>query len=276
MSEEFHRETNEKRASLLKRHRQVLDRFDALWSSAIPRQYRKASHQLLQLKQVEKTLANAGEYDRAMEVREEVDELTALEQALAQQKLVKDYRRGRANVLARQAREVELFESARDGAKKVMEAKHFTEMNAAITRDLVQQRKPQENSRAKAIGDTAVARVRLGAERRQEHELLLPPLKPPTDPSIAQEEDERRRAAAKQKQLLIKRREDEQRAKMEMIEKFQRETRELTAAQKPATIQTFVTSTEDVPVKVERATEGQSLTDAGEEATTELAREEPA
>jgi hypothetical protein len=258
MSEDFDRETNEKRTDLLKRHQQVLERFDSRWSFVMPRQYRKPSHQLLQLKQVEKTLANAGEYDRATEVHEEVDTLTALEQSLAQQKLVQDYRRGRGNIVRKQMREVELFESARSSAKKVMEAKHFMEMNAAINRDLVQRRKVKEISRMKMLDNVRLTRVKLCGERKWDQETLLPPLKPPTDPSIVQEEEERRRVILKHHQMLMKRREEEERAALEMVEKFQKEIREQKLVQKQLAVQTFVTSTESVRVKVQEVLKGEA------------------
>jgi hypothetical protein len=66
----------------------------------MPRQYRKASYRLLHLKQTEKTLANAGEYARAIATREEAEQLVVVEQDVAQQKPVNDYRRGRATALA--------------------------------------------------------------------------------------------------------------------------------------------------------------------------------
>jgi hypothetical protein len=252
-SQKFDRETTLKRESMLKRHSQILDRFDLLWSSTMPHQYRKASHQLIELKQAEQKLALVGEYDRALEVHEEADHRRTLEQTLAQEKLVEDYRRRRAAVAVKLTREVELFESVRAGTKKVLEARHLTQMNAIINHDLVQQKKPMETSRMRMLSDPGVMRVHLNCERSPEREVLLPPLRRPTDPSIAQKEEERRKAAAKQARILCKRREDEQHAKMEMLEKFQREMQAQKAAQKPPRMQTFVTATDDVPMKIEGA-----------------------
>jgi hypothetical protein len=97
-------------------------------------------------------------------------------------------------------------------------------------------------------------------ERKQNLEKLLQPLKPPTDPSIAQEGEERRMAAIRQNQAILKRWEDEQRARVEILEKYQRDSKtERQTGKRP--IQTFVTMSEDVPVKVDG--QGEKLEDVG-------------
>jgi hypothetical protein len=217
-SAEFNAQTEEKRESLAMRHLQALERFEARWASEMPRQYRKPSHTLLQLKQLEKNSAALRDYDRASEVHESANSLAVQEQEMAQKRLLDDYRRARSALLGKQRTEMELFEKKRSDSRKVVEARHASEVNSAMARDFVEKRKPQESCRARSMNEARVVTGCLANDQfRRVGENLLPPLKAPTDPSILAENEEKKKAAVKQNLMLMKRREEQLRAKLELL-----------------------------------------------------------
>lgn len=119
----FNEETEEKRADLLKLQEQQVERFEHLWSTQMPAKYRKPSARLLELKEKEKALALARDYDEAEIIHKEAEQLMQKEVNEAQQRLINDYRNAREQLMLKQKKEMDLFDEKRRDKRNLLMVK---------------------------------------------------------------------------------------------------------------------------------------------------------
>lgn len=220
--QDYDKETELKMEYVKKRQSQKLERFNQKWTEEMPRKYRKPSQRLLQLKQIERTLAMAGEYDRASEIHSQADTLTEKEMQHAQTLLLHDYKSAKDKLVQKQATEIESLVATRREGRRLIEAKREVELAAAMNRNIVMQQRRRELSRntkfrcttACAAGSSISA---LQKEKFSTKETLLPPLLPPTDKKFDRMEEEKKREQAKAKRELEKKKEEERKRKHQLI-----------------------------------------------------------
>ncbi|OHS97974.1 hypothetical protein TRFO_09117 [Tritrichomonas foetus] len=234
--EKFDLETNEKREHLMKRQQQCIERFENSWTNEIPKQYNKPSYKLLQIKQVERTLAKTGDYDRATALHKEAADLAMIEGQQNQAKLVNDYKSAKSKLIEKHRKEVELFESNRNESRHLIQTRHEIELKAAMNRNIVMQQKLKERTMSKQrqlqynfgqrkysvpiasklkykpISQVYASNKSLGAT-------LLPPLKPPTNETIQEEEERKKREKAKMAADFKRKQEEERRRKIEIMQR---------------------------------------------------------
>jgi hypothetical protein len=256
LASQFDAETQRKREYMLKRHRQGLKRLDDRWTFAIPGTYRKPSSRLLSLKHLEKALAMGGDYDRAVDIQKEADNLAEVERDTAQQRLIQDYRRSRERLLSKQARELALLDSVRSDARQVVESRFQNELRLALNRDSVATRRIRESTR-KVVATKTVSRRNIPIFLQAERQRMFPnaislELKPPTDPSILENEERQRRTAVRQNQQFMRRKEEEKRARLELLAELMKEVEE-----RPPTFVTVDETISVTPVSETRRQSGQ-------------------
>ena len=236
--EMFDKETQEKKDYIIKRQEQNLDKFEELWSNTMPNKYRKASAELLKLKDSERKIAMEGDYEKAMQVHQRAEALAKKEIQTAQTKLVKDYKNAKAKLIEKQQKEIHAFEENRNQARKAIAVKRENEIQASHKRNLVLQQRQRMKSKliyTKPINDKRVYSVSVSSlqktKRATIESSLLPPLLPPTDPRIEKQEEERRKEALKRKKEIEAKNEERMSALMNAIAEEQRKQQEQSQTQ---------------------------------------------
>jgi hypothetical protein len=189
--EQYELETNEKREAILSQHRHETRVFERQWRRSKPHKYRKSSHLLIQLRQIEKTLAVETEIEKAMSIHAQVWDRTEIEAECAQQNLIRDYRVAREKHLHRQASELDRFEQQREEGARILEAKLRAKEQPLIHRDAVVRAKTAcAVAKPRAADDRPVTSAGVPKQRHVEIEMLLPELVPPNDPVVKEFEME--------------------------------------------------------------------------------------
>jgi hypothetical protein len=204
--DQFDAATAAKRRELSDRQQQSMAHFEGLWLSQMPEKYRRPSQALLEMKQIERSLAIAGQYERARAVHEDAAQLAASEAELLQGHLIRDYRLARARRLRRQQAERDKLESDRARLRTVLDAQKKLELEQRANREAVVQERISESTKAPrersgAIGPDYGASVSGSVElKRRFRENIIPRLLAPNDPDFLEEEE--RRAREKRRQQL--------------------------------------------------------------------------
>jgi len=201
----FDDETEKKRVSLVDHHSREMGDFEDLWANTMPNKYRKPSQRLLQLKQIEKSLAKSGEYNRAKVIHEQTLVIASEEQEFAQQNLVKDYQLALTKLKEKQQSEIDQFVSVRRHWRSVLEAQQKSEKEAFLNRENVVREKARDSIKVTAKANPMFSPALVtsspnsSSEKSKGSELLLPPLRPPNDPAFIMEENKKKRQTAKKK-----------------------------------------------------------------------------
>jgi hypothetical protein len=200
---EFDEATEAKRRELAERQQRGMDAFEEKWREEMPRRYRKPSQTLLQLKQMEKSLAVSGQYDRAAKIQREADKLAANEAQLLQATLVRDYRLAKDEQVQKQNAEREKLEKDRARLRTVLDGRKKTELEQRINRQAVIAQKRSEGSKparersGNAKPDCGASSSPSVAESVQSkgkiRENAIPPLLAPNDPTFLEKKDRRMR-----------------------------------------------------------------------------------
>jgi hypothetical protein len=203
--EEFDADTDAKMRALQDRQRTERRDFERTWNQDMPRQYRKPSPGLLQLRRVEKSLALCGQFDGAKAVHAEVEATAVREWDQQQQSLIRDYQSAHQKLAQRHESEVANMRQTRAHWRTVLQQRYEQEKVAVTNRELVVETKRKEiqkgyrtMNRAKAAIGTGSGYALAGDETGAE-DVLLGPLKPPNDPQLVEVEKRRRREMNRRK-----------------------------------------------------------------------------
>lgn len=191
---EYENETNEKRDKLQKKQAHETRVFERIWAQEMPQKYRKPSQRLLQLMQIEKSLAISGEIDHADYIHSQVVKQTQIEMENAQSNLIHDYQTAKAKHLEKQYIEMNRFEQLRNHGKDLLDADYRADMLRVSHRDHVVQMHVRE-SILKAKKDQTPPTRSAGVPKNRDSTItsLLPRLIAPNDPSIIRNEKIRRK-----------------------------------------------------------------------------------
>lgn len=205
----FDEETDQKRMQMQQKHNEQLEEFEDLWANEMLRKYRKPSARLLQLKQQERALAYQQDFDKAEILHNETEALKNIEAEQAQKQLEIDYKAAKAQLLERQASDLQKYEDSRAITRRF----YMTQYNIAkqnMERNMdIDVRRREEHSRVSryenpnpeiACSYENAARSKGGA-----HGWLLPDLQPPNDPQRVEEEERRKYEQQKKAQQFSKR-----------------------------------------------------------------------
>jgi len=217
----YDQETAAKVQHLEEKHKREMIEFEDLWRNKMPHKYRKPTTQLLQLKQIEKSLAVSGEYGRAKEISQQAQALSLSEQEHAQTMLVNDYQASLQKINEKHKVEMSLLVHTRFQGKEVLLSKQSNERKSVINRELVIKEKlssmpPKKVGAVKSI----IQPVSRSAsnERKKVCEVLLPALKPPNDPEFIEEFNR------KKKEILKKKLEYQEHNAKELLSKYSLES----------------------------------------------------
>ena len=191
---DYENETAEKREELQRKHAHETRVFERIWAREMPQKYRKPSQRLLQLMQIEKSLAISGEIDRADYVHTQVVNQTQIEIENAQSNLIHDYQIAKSKHLEKQSIEMDRFEQLRSHGKDLLDADYRAEMLRVNHRDLVVQVQVKE-SIIKAKMDQTPPTRSAGVPKNRDATItsLLPRLIAPNDPHLIKTEKIRRK-----------------------------------------------------------------------------------
>lgn len=195
-------ETNQKVANLEKQHQKDKEDFEKKWSEEMPNKYRKPSQHLLQLKNIEKALANSGEYARAKSIHSEVEALQNQEQQQAQEALIRDYNFACRRLERQQAKAKDTLLASRAHTRTLLETRQETERQSALNRANVIKTRQNEAPRYRPVVTAATGTrsfSRSGEQSSGKNDILLPPLRPPNDPQLVEESRRKQREENKKK-----------------------------------------------------------------------------
>ena len=172
--------------------------FNKKWTETMPNKFRKPSQKLLQLKAIEKTLANSGDFEKAAEIKKQADQLMKKETQEAQNNLVRDYKVALSFKESTYSQERDVLEQWYKSQKSVIAAEYQKEMIIAEKRKNVIEQKDEEEKKliSRAKPQTPVIVTPSKGEEKLEA-TLLPPLIPPNDARI-NELNKKKRSPSKQ------------------------------------------------------------------------------
>ena len=208
---DFDNETILKREQIQQKQKRDFEEFENFWKTEMPEKYRKASQNLLNLMTMEKKCAKIGEYDKAENLRKQVDYLIRIETQKAQLQLNSDYHEAKKTIIDQQKKELEIFEESRKHLKTLILSKHESELNNINKRETVL----THNSKQYIIDPDIihpyitgnVSKINNDISFDLDIETILPPLNEPNDDSIIQKENKERlnkiEQAIKQKDEII-------------------------------------------------------------------------
>jgi hypothetical protein len=120
--EAFESESDQARSELIQRHEAERAEFETAWRVEKRREYQRPTSRLLQLKQIERSLAASGEIDRAEHVHAEAQRCAAAAAAEAQERLDRDYLFALERLLDRQRGELARFDAHADDRRQLLES----------------------------------------------------------------------------------------------------------------------------------------------------------
>lgn len=223
--DQFDNITKEKQNQIQAEHEKQMAEFEDYWANSMPMKYRKPSPSLLQLKHIEKSLANTGQYARAKEVRAEVDAQALKEMEIAQNALIKDYNAAKRQKLFKHNKEMENFQRMRLHNRDLLFAQYISEKAAIDHRSEVIQIRSKETrlgKRGVSADDSASCSI---TEKNDEMDVLLPPLKPPNDPSLMEAHRQKQREIAQRQKTYQKQNAEDALAKYSTGSLYHRTTR---------------------------------------------------
>jgi hypothetical protein len=182
----FDEETCELRFGIMEKQEADWQIFNRHWSEEMPNRYRKSSAQLLQLKQIEKSLTIAGDYGAARDARQRIEAQEKVEVELQQGQLDDDYSAAKRKFESEKAGEIELFERKRSAARVELELslqraieRQENRMNVAKNKDPISRKARSDNKIRNVAYGSSFARV--AREKNFGIDALLPTLRAPTD-----------------------------------------------------------------------------------------------
>jgi hypothetical protein len=204
--EKYDEETEVKIHGLREQQAERRREFENIWNQEMPRRYRKPSHQLLQLRKIEKSLALSSDFERAKVVHKEVEEMARREHEVQQENLLRDYAFAQNKLLSRQKADIKTLEDSRAHSRRCLLQEYEHEKIAVKNRSLVVKARKVEaekgyrtaNRGRSAIGTGATYSLSDG-ERSGVEDVLLAPMKPPNDPEFLENEKKRRRETNRRK-----------------------------------------------------------------------------
>ena len=208
--EKFDKDTNNKIEELLKKHKEEIEKFENLWSNEMPRKYRKPSPQLLQLKQIEKSLAKSGDYKRAKVIHQDVENLSIKEMEQAQILLIKDYEISKIRLNKKHEKEIEVLNNSRNHEKSLLLSNYEQEKLSIDNRDFVVKKKKIINNKLKNNflknnNNNNLLSIFIPQNNLiNEEEILLPKLLPPNDPDLIEKEKLKKKEIRKKKEEFQK------------------------------------------------------------------------
>lgn len=192
-------ETQAKREAIQNEQNEELDRFEKRWAEDMPRKYRKPSNRLLQLKQIERSLAISGKYDEAKEIHKESEAIAQLEGSQIQNKLITDYRIAREKLMIKFNEDMNLFEKSRAQEREVIECQKRKDLEKFVYREEVQKIKQIESrkgckERSGVIKpDYGASVIGINQTKMKFRDNVIPPLFAPNDPKFVEEEQRKAR-----------------------------------------------------------------------------------
>ena len=187
---DFDFETAEKLKELGQKQDEEKEKFEQQWRNENTRKYRKPSGKLLQMKQIEKTLASSGEYTNAKRVHKDVEALEREEFTEAQNQLIVDYQIAQKKLQIKFKREEEQLISNRQHEKVLLESKKQQEQENILKRQSVlmsrstQRKNPRQRPVTTSPGLDQQQKVIIAKNYYNEEDFLLPPIIPPNDPKL--------------------------------------------------------------------------------------------
>ncbi|OHT08275.1 hypothetical protein TRFO_04876 [Tritrichomonas foetus] len=179
----FNEETESKLNELRELHAHEARKFERIWTEEMPHRYRKPSNNLLQLKQIEKSLAIAGNIDEADKVHRKAEQLSNQEALKAQETLVVDYRKAKRRLLNKQKYEENNLKDERERYRLVLENKYMVEKSKVDNRNNVVNKRATKLANKQILMDSvATWPTQLPQEKGKQLGTLLPPLVPPNEP----------------------------------------------------------------------------------------------
>lgn len=210
---DYEKETEMKLAQLKERQQKDAKTFEKHWRTTMPEKYRKPSQRLLQLKQIEKSLAVSCEIERAAEIHEQVQELTRIEAEAAQANLIRDYKSAKEKFSEKQQEETRRFFEEREHWRQVMEAEFKVEEQKVLHRDIVLEKKTKDTLlRAKSTITRPTRSSGVPKERGQKTKNLLPRPLAPNGARVKENEKARRTEIREKNQEFRKRMSDKEEA----------------------------------------------------------------
>lgn len=181
---DFDEETELKRNQLKRKQEKEYENFELIWKIEMPRRYRKLSPQLLNLMTSEKKCARCGDFDKAEEIKKEVDAKMKIELDQAQKNLNSDFREAKEKLIDSQAKEMAIFEDNREHSRILMIARHHEELKPIANRKTIIEIKKAKQPKIDVnishnitAGNVSKVINDIGLD----YEALLPPLLDPTD-----------------------------------------------------------------------------------------------
>ena len=189
---DFDFETAEKLKELGQKQEEEREKFDEQWRGENTRKYRKPSAKLLQMKQIEKTLASSGEYRNAKQVHKDVEAIQRQEFTEAQNQLIVDYQIAQKKLQIKFKREEEQLISNRQHEKVLLESKKQQEQENINKRQTVLMNRPTQKKKNRQRPFTTSPslgqqKVVIAKNFLNEEDFLLPPIIPPNDPKLQEE-----------------------------------------------------------------------------------------
>ena len=183
--QEYNEETKKKHEELKEQQAHQLRTFERVWKEEMPHKYRKPSNELLQLRQIEKSLAISGNIDEADDVHRKADILQNQEALKAQNKLVVDYQKAKRRLLRNHKKEEQQFLDERERYRQILDYKYDLEKEKLDNRTNVVNKRYIAASKEVVKENIAAYPTKLPQDRKQLG-TLLPPLVPPNNPQYVE------------------------------------------------------------------------------------------
>jgi hypothetical protein len=206
--DEFDQESESRLERLRKEQSDAMGEFERIWREEMPRQYRKPSTRLLNLRRIEKCLAIRNEFDQARAVHRDAEAIAASEWTCQQANLVRDYQVARAKLLSRLGRAQMRLHQTIAHDRDVLQYEYEREKVAVTNRSFVIDVKQKEIEKGYRTANRSRDAVGRGGGFAPAHDkagiedVLLAPLKPPSE--LADEETRKKRENDRRKQELQK------------------------------------------------------------------------
>ena len=212
----FDQDTEKRISQLEENQNKEREEFEKKWREEKPQKYRKPSQRLLQLKQIEKTLANNEEYGRAKQVHQDVENLQSYELQVAQESIIRDYNIASQSLTEKHNKEKENLIQSRELTRNLVITRQASERNAQINREKVIKARLAENPRIRPNVTGSPVTRSVTRKDTDINDVLLPPLRAPNDPELVEETKRKQREENKKKLAFQKKNAEQTLAKVSL------------------------------------------------------------
>lgn len=178
---DFDQKTSEKLKFLVDQQKKEVEEFQRNWSEVYPIRYRKPSPQYLQLKQIEKSFALSGQYEKARQINLEAEKQGQKEVEAQEKLMLNDYLTAKNKLADKHLSQMKEFQANRNHKMNVLKQEYEMERVTLDNRKKVIHIKGSPSRSQPFRNSTPLRTTGFSFQTPIDKKLLLPALKPPIE-----------------------------------------------------------------------------------------------